>query len=666
MMQLFVRIFGQFLPAWLLGMLLVVGLAWADDAPYVVPPVELMVPASSFDNISNVTTMTQQQILSAGAQTVADVLQGQPGLMVDDLYGDGSHVMLNMRGFGTNAASNSLVLVDGLPLRNPDEAPADLSTIDLQDISRVDIVPASAAVRYGDQAVGGIVNIITKPTTKPSGYVSTRIGSHDLQDYRAGYSNLGQHGLSYRVSGDYKTDNNERDADSLTYGHLLGRVDEHYAGGHVYGQYQFTKDKQELPGALTQAQLDQDRDQAQPGSDAFSHTYTSDYRVGWEQAMTESWHWNTQLDHSKMHASGEFGGQTLFSKESYTTPWRQSRETTQLSPVLKGVTPVKNGLMLTTVGVDGSYDKYQFETSLLSKDRRRQGGVFGQLDYPVTRRLHAHVGARMAGNQDELTGVGTQHNQAAVTEEGISYAFSKSMRGFLRRAGSYRFAKADEEINIDNKGNPEVNPLNPQTGVSYETGLNYKKPAFNASVTLFHLDLHDEIAYAPTAQDSNLYNNTNLDPTKRTGFILQNALQLTSFWDIQGQYTYVHARFASGQFEGNSIPFVAENSYALRSHIRFLNHWQAYLEDVYTGSRYPSGDDANVASKEPSYSVLNSNVSYTLKKWVVSLRVNNILDKAYNSEATFTPIGPTQLTKGLTTFYPAEGRNMMLTVRYQL
>ena len=88
-----------------------------------------------------------------------------PGVQLQSLYGgvNGAKTSVDLRGFGAVATSNTLFLVNGRRLNDIDITGVDLSTIPLNAIERIEITRGnSGAVLYGDNAVGGVVNIVTK------------------------------------------------------------------------------------------------------------------------------------------------------------------------------------------------------------------------------------------------------------------------------------------------------------------------------------------------------------------------------------------------------------------------------------------------------------------------------------------------------------------------
>src|SRR5581483_527248 len=128
------------------------------------------------------TVITRADIERSGAHTLAEALRGVAGGQISgDFYGDGSSAVIDMRGFGVGANATTLVLVDGRRLNNPDIAPPDLASISLESVERIEIIQGSAGTLYGDQAVGGVVNIVTRQAAKLAGDVRLEGGSYSGQ-----------------------------------------------------------------------------------------------------------------------------------------------------------------------------------------------------------------------------------------------------------------------------------------------------------------------------------------------------------------------------------------------------------------------------------------------------------------------------------------------------
>ena len=114
---------------------------------------------------ASTTIITAEDIARAPAQTLPDILSREPGIQVTNLFGgvNGARSAVDMRGFGAAAPSNTLVLINGRRINDLDIAGVDLASIPRDSIDRIEITRGnSGAVLYGDGAVGGVINIVTK------------------------------------------------------------------------------------------------------------------------------------------------------------------------------------------------------------------------------------------------------------------------------------------------------------------------------------------------------------------------------------------------------------------------------------------------------------------------------------------------------------------------
>src|SRR5882757_8526626 len=111
------------------------------------------------------TVITADDIAHSPSQTLSEIIAQTPGVQLTSLYGgvNGAKTSVDLRGFGAFATANTLVLVNGRRLNDIDMAQVDLSTIPLNSIERIEITRGnSGAVLYGDNAVGGVINIVTR------------------------------------------------------------------------------------------------------------------------------------------------------------------------------------------------------------------------------------------------------------------------------------------------------------------------------------------------------------------------------------------------------------------------------------------------------------------------------------------------------------------------
>ncbi len=122
------------------------------------------VPAPVGETSPAVSVVTAAEIASRGASTVAEALDTVVGLSLNDKGPRGSQVSVSLRGSTTNQV---LVLVDGVRVNDALSGMADLSRLSVEDIERIEVVRGAGSAVYGADAVGGVVNIITKKSESP-------------------------------------------------------------------------------------------------------------------------------------------------------------------------------------------------------------------------------------------------------------------------------------------------------------------------------------------------------------------------------------------------------------------------------------------------------------------------------------------------------------------
>jgi outer membrane receptor for ferrienterochelin and colicins len=124
--------------------------------------------------------ITAQDIQKVDVNTIEDLLKTLlPG--VEFTYSMNQQTSLNMQGFGGNAV---LFLIDGERLAGETLDNVDYDRLTLNNVERIEIVKGAASSLYGSNAVGGVVNIITKKQTrKLSVNVYSRWSAYDSRRY---------------------------------------------------------------------------------------------------------------------------------------------------------------------------------------------------------------------------------------------------------------------------------------------------------------------------------------------------------------------------------------------------------------------------------------------------------------------------------------------------
>jgi iron complex outermembrane receptor protein len=597
-----------------------------------------------------VTVITRADIETSGAVNLAQVLRSQGGVQLTDLYGDGSRTRVSLRGFGENAVSNVLILVDGRRLNNPDIAAPELAGIALKDIERIEIVQGSAGVLYGDQAVGGVINVITRTPDRLRATVEATAASYN--DHR-GVGSVEQaldNGLSFRVSAEHRSADNYRDRNEIEYRNALARLEYHHANGALFVDTQDVREDANLPGGLFRPEYNTDRRQPRYPGD-FADTRTQSQRFGLRQILSPAWSLEAEVMDRDSDVEGSLSN----------TPFSQRRQVGEFTPRLVGAYRLETGTLLLTLGADVTNSEYAITSSFgITNAEQKTNSQYARAVVPLSTRLSATLGTRRANVTNDLrdtfafpAGIKLD-DDARATELGLAFHINNAWRLFLRRDENFRFAKVDEHTQTLGG----VTGLDTQTGQSVEAGAEWTRAGDRIRVVLYRLDLDNEIDY-----DTAVYANVNLDPTRRDGLTLEGRTQVSERFSLSGQYAYVDASFRRGPYAGNTVPFVARDTLRLALDHKPAAGWTLFGEMQIISDRYAAGDIANAFERLDGDTVVNAGVRYEYQHWHVSVRINNLTDRRYADYAASAFNPATFLNE--TAFYAAPERNLALTIAYR-
>jgi outer membrane receptor for ferrienterochelin and colicins len=122
-------------------------------------------------NINNTSVLLDviehEEIENSSAQNIAEILEQMPSLLIRDYGGVGNMKSISLR--GTNAG-HVLIMVDGQRINNPQNGEVDLALIPLDHVERIEVIRGGASAIYGSDAIGGVIQIITKENSNDKGF----------------------------------------------------------------------------------------------------------------------------------------------------------------------------------------------------------------------------------------------------------------------------------------------------------------------------------------------------------------------------------------------------------------------------------------------------------------------------------------------------------------
>jgi len=613
---------------------------------------------------ANVTVITAEDIQNSGATSIPEILDKLDSVHFRTYSGNPSQAIIDMRGFGETSYGRTLVLLDGRRLNRPDMSSINWLQIPINNIERIEVVRGPSTVLYGDNSIGGTINIITKRGAgKPQAELSAIGGSYSLVDGRGSVAG-GLEKFSYSLNGQYQGTDGYRDRSKFSTGGVGANM------GYNFSEFldmnlglSYNKTNYQLPGALTQPQFDQDPRQVQPGhlnDDSDAKYYNANMGIT-----------------SMLGGFGRLDVNFLYSKDDIISNMASFPSFDTIKIETHGIQPryifdkriYGHGNKL-TVGLDYYHqeldkDKFNNEehSTMLNTAvfKRESLGLYIRDEFNLLDELILTAGyrterAKITGQEtDSATGAAlipetekVHHGDAY--ELGLTYLIQEKSKVFARYATVFRLPFLDEQAAYYGYLGLDTFLLNleKETGESYEVGTQFVLfDSLKIGATLYRINMEDEIAFNLAT-----YQNENLDKTRHDGAEVSLAWQWQKHLRLLANYTCQDATFRSGPNDGKKIPLVPRNmaNFILEIFLPYnfvLRPEMQYIDKAYLGSDFSN-------SQEPlrNYTLYNIFLQYRPPKKegfnvFAFLGVENLTDEMYATQGFV--VGPTRY------FYPSQG-----------
>jgi len=149
------------------------------------------------DSPSSVTTLTQQDVAELPGVNIDDRLLIIPGFQ---LFRRSISVVANpttqgvsLRGLGSNGASRTLVLWDGIPMNDPFGGWVYWTRLAPEEMQRIEITPSASTAVFGDRAMDGVIAFFSRAAAKSESYLQYDYGAENQQELITGISATGRH-----------------------------------------------------------------------------------------------------------------------------------------------------------------------------------------------------------------------------------------------------------------------------------------------------------------------------------------------------------------------------------------------------------------------------------------------------------------------------------------
>ena len=478
------------------------------------------VPLEESDRSVNVYPL-QGQVMLFG--NLGDAFSQDSSVQVQSRAPGGVQGDISIRG---GSFEQTLILLNGIRLSDAQSAhhtfdiPAPLDAID-----QVEILRGSGSTLYGSDAVGGVINILTRPTTKGAGNLEMRL--------RSGYGSFGtneQSGfLSFQAGILSQRFSFERELSD-------GFRDDREYRNLVYASDSWLHSKLGLTRIFL-SNMDRPF-----GADQFYGPYNS-----WERTKT----WLATI-------SQDLGPNTLFSLgyrrhtdlfellRDNPTYYTNRHEDETWDAALRRHDALGK---FAHVYYGGEYLADHVDSNNLGVHSRKQGAVYGDLDVRALRRFSFNVGAR----EEFYSQVTTRAQAIFVPSASAGYWLTSKikLRGSVSR--SFRLPNYTDLYYHDpaDLGDPN---LKPERAVSYEGGVDWHPASrWTASATVFSRHESDDIDYV-RANLNDIWRATNFDHLTFTGVEASVAWKPSNIQTFDVQFTGLQgARAALGNLQSKYV-----------------------------------------------------------------------------------------------------------------
>jgi len=648
----------------------------ADDKKNAVHKLDtIVVTATKTERpLSEVTATTavidEKQIANMYSRDTSDVLTRAAGVDIAR-SGTSGIATLNIRGTGSRRSS---VLVNGQYAEFLDTGIGNrntLQTVDWDDVERVEVVRGAGSALYGPNAMGGMVNVITKEAPKEKNVTRPFFVFDSLPTYGGGASTGGtlddfsyQLNVKHLSSDGYKSTPNPAffPGSTGTVSHSLqnGGWDKTMLGGKL-GYKLSERDKLKFAfNYMDESDLAFDRVNT-PQNGQYGQ-----YSLEFKHDFSDRFDVTATVSHRSHVADLTFDNYFYPSTTTNITPNTTLFEDAQklTGDIRARWMPAQGHTLLFGYNAAQDWTKVRNITTLtgVETDRRnaeiQNHGLYLQYELELSKKLFVSMGGRYDWfNYDINANIATPNTQrlSKTTFEtfnprgGIRYKFNDDISVHGSIGTGFRAPEPSAVVGGANSAFFEQLPnagLNPETSDSYDLGVDFDTPfGLHAGATGFFNDISDYILLSRTrVGNKTMFQSQNLAKVYTYGAELELTQQITDHFSLFTNYTHTIAQTAEPLLptasglpqEGYQLPNVPEHKAAFGL-LFDSSRISGRLEGRYAGRRFISGDSRNQdAFALSSYVVADINATYrhpigNKKTLDLTAGINNILDRQYES-----------------------------------
>ena len=551
--------------------------------------------------LAPVNIITRKDIEQMHARSLTDVVKTLPGAEVVSNGGRGQQSTVLVRGA---TSAETLVLMDGVRINSATNGGADFSSIPLNQVERIEYIRGARASVYGADAIGGVINIITRGTAGQSKHVlNGSAGSNDYQNVNGSSSfdiNQQQH---LKVAGGYESE----DGYNVHPVAGINDSDKHgFLGRNAMVDYQ----NQLTDNTNVYSSLHWTRNAVQSdGSSSYYKTHERD----------ETWEENTNYQLGTKYQKDRYQTEltsNLINNDMYYYPDTLSRD--EADSVYKTsqyqVSWLNNYQVTDPWSVGAGVD---WRRDVLHSDSESSGSAFFDEDkgrnnvgtYVLSQYHWEQWLGELSGRSDDNQQFG-RHN---TWQAGLGWNFLPEYRLSTRYGTAFR-APTFNDLYTPYSASPD---LKPETSKNSEVALEGNSLEVLWRVTAYRNDLEDMIEWAPDS-DGNWYPG-NVGRARVKGIELE-AEFATGWLTHKLSADFKNARDLE---EDEPLARRAKRTYKWTGAANW-EKWDASLTGQYQSERYDS------STRLAPYALWNTSAGYhVLPQLRVGGRIDNLFDKEY-------------------------------------
>ena len=549
--------------------------------------------------IADVTVIGPDEIARAGAQSLADLLQRQPGVQIVVSGGPGSTSGAFLRGANSN---QTLVLIDGLRVGSSTTGTAPLEAIPLEQIDHIEILRGPAASLYGADAIGGVIQVFTRNAGGAlTANASAGYGTYNTSQFGAGISGTAD-AWRFALQGGYRQSSGFNaiwNPDNFSY----NPDRDGYTNGSGSGSLSYTfAPEQQLSAQFFYSRLNTQFDAGLPLFDDRTITTEQSYAVASRNRLASFW--NSTLEAGV--SSDDSVSETGFGPSRFKT---QQRQYMWQNDFTMPVGALSVALMRREERLDTDV-----AFAVTSRNTNAIVGVYQLREGPHA--LQANL------RYDDSSQYGGQ------TSGAFSYAYT--IVPGLRASASYGTgfkAPTFNDLYFPGFSNPN---LQPETARNFEAALRFSNSQLNAGVVAYKNRVRDLIVFECDAM-------FNCAPQNVASATLEGVTL-----EFQGLFGDTGVK-ASADFErpyddatGNLLPRRARR-YGAAEVTQAFGPLQVGVQLAAVSARF---DDAANARRMGGYALVNLTAQYALAThWTLFAILGNVFDKNYEIAADYNTMG---------------------------